>query len=163
MMPRDAVRPLYRQAVEAMTGSITETGSDPLALLAAYCERLIPFPPFERWCRDFQEHPRAYDEDLAEDVAVGPSAGAPATVGSRPVVYSGTRWTARVRVFRDGAIWRGFISFQAEDYGTECRTSEIFCEEDLAVLQARFRSFDRHALHAFLRSCLPERFFVKKS
>ena len=157
MIPREAVRPLYREAVAASVGSDRDERSDPLALLAGYCEALMPLPPFEVWYEDFRANRGAHDEDFAADSGVGPAAGDPATVASRPVEYRGRRWMARLRAFRDGSVWRGFISFESEP-SAQCRTAEIFCEDGLQLLKARFRSLEPQALSAFLRSCMPEHF-----
>ncbi|HET9947470.1 MAG TPA: hypothetical protein VFQ22_00965, partial [Longimicrobiales bacterium] len=47
MLPREAVRPLYRRAIREGFGD--ESGSDPLGALVRYCESLLPLPPFAEW------------------------------------------------------------------------------------------------------------------
>lgn len=55
MLPREAIRPLYRRALKEGFGE--SSGSDPLAALLAYCETLLLLPPFETWREDVRAHP----------------------------------------------------------------------------------------------------------
>ncbi|HKJ02771.1 MAG TPA: hypothetical protein VJ997_09960, partial [Longimicrobiales bacterium] len=59
MIPREAVRPLYRRAREARRlGALGDPGDDdPLALLVAFCQRLLPLPPFDAWLEDLRTNP----------------------------------------------------------------------------------------------------------
>ena len=47
LLSREAVRPLYRKALEAGFGE--RSPADPLAAFVNYCESLLPLPPFEEW------------------------------------------------------------------------------------------------------------------
>jgi len=151
MLPRDAIRPLYRRACEEASHRPTD---DPLALLTGYCERLLPLPPFEAWLEDLVLHPDAHLRDMDES-AQAPSADAPSTVEARSLTAGGLRWTASLCSFRDQGAWRAFITFRSEDSEHQHRTAPIFCERDPAELRERFLSFESATLEAFLRSSLP--------
>jgi hypothetical protein len=152
MLPKEAVRPLYRRALRAGNGEKEST--DPLATLVDYCETLLPLPPFERWCEDREASPSAYLRDL-DDSAAAPTAEAPTTVGTRTFGVGGAVWVAHLRSFRDGDAWRGYIAFEEQESGRVHRTALIFRESDPADLRERFFDFETVALAAFLRSALP--------
>lgn len=158
LMPREAVRPLYRKAWAAAAASgfpsDEEGGDDPLATLVRYCEGLLPLPPFDVWLADLKGHPDEHFADV-DDSADAPTADAPATMMVRSFRYGGRPWQASLRSFRDGGVWRGFIAFQEEPEGPEHRTAAVFRELEPGALRERFLSFDRPALKAFLRSSLP--------
>ena len=157
MLPRDAVRPLYRRARDEARrlGALAEGGEDdPLALLVDYCLRLLPLPPFEVWLGDLRAHPDGHLTDLAES-AEGPTAEAPSTMEVRSVEYNGRAWLARLRSFREQDLWRGYIAFEEGDSGCVHRTAAVFCEHHPSDLRERFLSFESAALQAFLRSALP--------
>lgn len=152
LVPRDAIRPLYRRARERMAPG--EEVEDPLALLMRHCEEILPLPPFEVWLEDLSRSPDAHLADLNES-ADAPTAGAPSTLEVREVRLSGRPWRANLRSFRDRGVWRGFIAFESEGAAGSHRTTTIFCENDLAELRERFLSFSSATLEAFLRSSLP--------
>lgn len=156
ILPREAVRPLYRKARDAALATTAETdlGDDPLALLVAYCERLLPLPTFEVWCEDLARNPDAHLSDV-EASPGGPTVDAPSTMAARDLTYAGRGWTARLRAFRDDVLWRGYIAFEEMGRGRVHRTSTVFCEDDPGELRRRFLSFELPALEAFLRSALP--------
>lgn len=149
LMPREAVRPLYRRAAKE------SAGSDPMEVLRSFVEDLLPLPPFRVWLADFREHPDAHWGDL-EGSADVPSPSAPATVDTRHVRIRAQAWNAHLRGFRDDDIWRGFIAF--EDVGVVPprvhKTAVIFREDSLGELRTRFREFESASLEAFLRSSL---------
>jgi hypothetical protein len=152
MLPREAIRPLYRRARAAGHG--VDAASDPLAVLVDYCETLLPLPPFERWYEDLAASPAAHLHDL-DDSATAPTADAPATVEARALELDGAPWIAYLRSFRDGSAWRGYIAFEDAHAGRVHRTALIFRENDPADLRDRFLDFEPVALAAFLRSALP--------
>jgi hypothetical protein len=158
ILPREAVRPLYRRArsaaMEAGDVSVETPTDDPLALLVEYCERLLPLPPFEVWRDDLLRNPDAHLSDLDES-AEGPTADAPSTMEVRALTYAGSRWVARLRSFREGGLWRGYIAFEDEGRERVHRTTTVFCESDPGELRRRFLAFEPAALEAFLRSALP--------
>ncbi len=149
LMPREAVRPLYRRA------RASEWTGDPMEALVEYAEGLLPLPPFEVWLSDFRRHPEAHWGDL-EGSADVPSPSTPATVDTRQVRIQAQGWNAHLLGFRDDDIWRGFIAF--EDIGVVPpavhRTAVIFREDSLEDLRERFREFESASLEAFLRSSL---------
>jgi len=154
MLPQDAVRPLYRRALSEFGGDSTAP-SDPLALLVAYCERLLPLPPFETWRHDAGSHPEAHLRAL-DDSAQVPTVDRPATVEVRAFPRGEGTWMAYLRAFRDGSVWRGYIAFHASPGSRAVyRTALIFRESSSVELRERFLSFDSVALDAFLRSSLP--------
>lgn len=152
LLPREAIRPLYRRALESGVGDHTPT--DPLAALVDFCETLLPLPPFERWCEDLALHPVAHLRDL-DDSAAAPTAEAPTTVEARLFDFAGEPWIAHLRSFRDGGAWRGYIAFEDRASRRIHRTALIFRETDPADLRERFLGFETVALEAFLRSALP--------
>lgn len=149
LMPREAIRPLYRHARLRAVG-----GEDLLQLLFRYCETLLPLPPFEVWHEDLLRSPEAHLRDLDESPDA-PTADAPSTVEVRSLVYHGRPWLARLKSYRDGGVWRGYIAFADEDSGRVHRTAPVFRESDPVALRERFLSFETVALEAFLRSALP--------
>ena len=152
MLPREAIRPLYRRARRDGHGG--HAPSDPLAALVEYCETLLPLPPFERWCEDRSTWPAAHLHDI-DASAEAPTAEAPTTVEARPFDLDGAPWVAYLRSFRDGAAWRGYIAFENRVTGRVHRTTLIFRESDPAGLRERFLDFEHVALQALLRSALP--------
>jgi hypothetical protein len=152
LLPREAVRPLYRRALEAGFGE--RSPGDPLAAFVEYCGTLLPLPPFEEWCADLAKHPAAHLHDL-DDSAAAPTAEAPTTVEARLFEFGGSPWIAYLRSFRDGGAWRGYIAFEDRLSRRVHRTALIFRETDPADLRDRFLGFEPVALEAFLRSALP--------
>lgn len=152
MLPRDAIRPLYRRATQRAVSD--DPYVDPLAKLVAYCETLLPLPPFDVWCADRTLHPEEHLRDL-DDSAEAPTAEAPATVESRALDIAGRTWVAHLKSFRDGVTWRGFIAFEDSRSHVVHRTAVIFREWAPGDVRERFQSFDPAALAAFFRSALP--------
>lgn len=149
MLPREAVRPLYRRALR--DGGLDRVREDPLGLLVEFCERLLPLPPFEVWLQDVTLNPEAH-LDALDDGAGAPTAQAPATIESRSFDVGGEQWTAHLRSFRDGVVWRGFIAFEQRRTGRVLSTALVFRESDPSEVRDRFLSFEPVALEAFLRS-----------
>lgn len=162
LMPREAVRPLYRRAREGFAGAeragsaAADVADDPMSLLVEFCERLLPLPTFDVWLEDLRLNPGAHWQDL-ERSADTPSATAPATIATRRFRPAGRRWGAHLRGFRDGDVWRGFIAFEPADGAEHVihRTALIFRESTVEELRDRFRGFESVSLEAFLRSALP--------
>lgn len=150
MLPREAVRPLYRRALSGRT----ESSSDPMEALVSFCEQLLPLPPFEVWQEDVRRNADAHLYAV-EDSAGAPSADAPVTFETREFNVGDQRWAAHLRSFRDGESWRGFIAFEDRRASRTHRTALIFNEADPVDVRERFMSFHPSALAAFLRSALP--------
>lgn len=153
LVPRDAVRPLYRRARAAAAGDVSPS-DDPLGLLLGFCERILPLPTFDAWRQDLMAHPEAHLADL-DDSVDGPTADAPTTLEVRILEHGGRSWLAQLRGFRDQGLWRGFIAFEDRETGRVHRTATVFCEGRVGELRERFLSFEPTALRAFLRSALP--------
>jgi hypothetical protein len=151
MLPRDAVRPLYRRALRGRVSD--DPDADPLESLVAFCEEVLPLPPFDVWREDLARHPNAHLRDLDES-AETPTVDAPATMEARTLDVNGHPWIAQLRSFRDGVAWRGFIAFQDAHSRVVHRTAVIFREWTAAELRESFLSFEPAALVAFLRSAL---------
>jgi len=149
MVPRDAIRPLYRRALRAGFGD-----DDAMGALVKFCETLLPLPPFEAWLADVHRNPAAHLYDVG-DSAAAPSADAPVTVETRVFSHGDRPWAAHLRSFRDGPTWRGFIAFEDRVSSRVHRTALIFRESDPVDVRERFLSFENSALVAFLRSALP--------
>lgn len=159
LVPREAVRPLYRRALtgEGKGEETDGTGaalSDPLETLVRYCEDLLPLPPFETWRDDVANNPVAHLHDV-DDSAEAPTSNTPVTFATRDFVAGDRAWTAHLRSFRDGEAWRGFIAFEDRRSSTLHRTALIFRESDPVEVRERFMSFESRALVAFLRSARP--------
>jgi hypothetical protein len=151
LMPRDGIRPLYRRAVR--DGFAADANADPMDMLVAYCETLLPLPPFEVWRDDVLRNPEAYVDD-ADDVAVVPTSEAPLTQASREFAHGDRRWTAHLRSYRNESGWCGFIAFEDPLTTQVHRTASIFRESCAEDVHERFASFESSALVAFLRSAL---------
>jgi len=157
MLPKGAVRPLYRRArdyAQRVGIPATELSDDPLGVLVGFCQMLLPLPPFDVWLTDVEIHPGAYFLDMADSVDQ-PTPEAPATVESRLFACGGRSWTAHLRSYQDSGLWRGYIAFTGDGDPRVHRTAPVFCEQDPSELRERFLSFEPAALQAFLRSALP--------
>lgn len=153
MLPREAVRPLYRRALQGVEER-QSPDADPMETLLVYLERLLPLPPFEVWRADVANAPEAHLHDIG-DSADAPAADAPVTVESRDFSLGDRSWAAHLRSFRDGDAWRGFIAFEDRSSNRVHRTALIFREPDAVGVRERFLSFEARTLEAFLRSALP--------
>lgn len=159
ILPREAVRPLYRRAAEEAVrrrvepSAVAPSDADPLELLLGFCERLLPLPPLEIWRADLGRHPDGHLADLAQAPAP-PTADAPVTLARRLLEGEGF-WSVTLEGFRDTDAWRGRMVFREGVEGPAHPTAVIFREADPLALRARFRSFDQASLEAFLRSALP--------
>lgn len=157
LLPREAIRPLYRQArqalVETAAGSLD--GEDPMAVLRAYCRTLLPLPPLEVWQADVAANPTAHLHDAATDELPPESLATARAVEARLLMVDGQRWTATLDVHRDGDVWRGHIAFRHGHGPQAFRTAEIFREDEPETLRDRFVEFDDDTLRAFLRSVRP--------
>lgn len=154
LVPREAVRSLYRAALEARGGTADDEGEDPLEVLGAFCRELLPLPPFEVWREDFMTHRTAHLEE--GEAWVGPRDRAePVAVELRTLEAGGECWYATLNVRKGEAGWRGHIAFHTAGLARAFRTAEVFREADGASVRARFRELDPATLAAFLRSVLP--------
>jgi len=152
MLPREAVRPLYRAA---LAGAALRPGEgDAVALLVRYCEELLPLPPFEVWLEDITLHAVSHLDDL-DDAPDPPSAEVPASIEERRFEYRSESWVAHLRGFREDDAWRGYISFRRPGSLGLLHTSVIFREATPVELLERFTTFEDGTLEAFLRSALP--------
>jgi hypothetical protein len=152
LLPREAIRPLYRRALSKVE-QFSDAG-DPLGVLVEFCETVLPLPPFDVWRDDLLAHPVEHLHEL-DDSADAPTADTPSTVATRTFSSRGSVWVASLRSFRDEVTWRGYIAFEDQEHGTVQHTAVVFRESDPAELRERFFSFDEAALEAFLRSALP--------
>ncbi len=155
MIPREGVRPLYRAAREwALEGGSHER-QDPMATMLAYCEELLPLPPYDVWAVDYNSHRLAYMEELARP-PLTPVESEPVMVLIRGIQPPNQpTWYATLFVVHDGTDWRGHIRFHSDGIETSHRTAEIFIEDDLGAIKERFAAFTDATMIAFLRSTLP--------
>ena len=154
LLPDEAVRPLYRRAMSASRDAAVGSRDDPLGVLLAYCETILPLPPYSVWVEDALAHPGVYVADLADSPSA-PTAAAPATLVARRFDRAGQGWVARLRGFRDRDAWRGYIAFEELGQSGVHRTALIFREAEPEDLLERFLGFESTTLDAFLRSSLP--------
>jgi hypothetical protein len=154
LIPREAIRPLYREAGRWASGCGIRDWADPMAILTAYCMDLLPLPTFEVWLSDLRRNP---GEHLREREAAPPGASPsqPVKTDVRRVVHQNRSWVAGLHVFRDQDTWRGFVAFQSEEGPTLLRTADIFREDRAEAIRRRFDELDPSTLQAFLRSVLP--------
>jgi hypothetical protein len=152
MLPREAIRPLYRAALEGTSDA--SLADDPLQLLVAYCERLLPLPPFEMWAGDLADHPDAHLSEW-DDAADWATSAHPVSLAIRSVRCLGQLWRVRLRGYREHGAWRGFMAFDGAALTDTHRTAVVFREATPTALRDRFLAFEPHAIEAFLRSCLP--------
>lgn len=151
LVPQEAIRPLYRLA---RTEAVASDPRDPLGLLVAFCETLLPLPPFDVWQDDLRAHPAAHLDDA--DRGPRPKRSHDhVTVEMRPFESCRDRWNAELDVRSEADVWRGHITFRATGRPEAHSTGEIFRERTADAVRARFLEFDDHTLRAFLRSVLP--------
>jgi len=126
-----------------------------MATLLAYCEKLLPLPPYDVWAADYNSHRLAYMEELARP-PLTPVETEPVMVSVRGIQPPDEpTWYATLLVGHDGMDWRGHIRFHNDVTEDSHRTSEIFIEDDLDSVKERFAAFTDATLVAFLRSTLP--------
>lgn len=152
ILPKDAVRPLYRAALAHMDATTGE-GADPLSVLMEHCVTLLPLPPFEVWLADLAHHPEAHFEDWDEAVDA-PSPADPATLAARELIRGDERWRVALCAYPHDGAWRAHLSFTGPALHDSHRTAPVFRELSAEALRDRFMDFDATSLEAFLRSCL---------
>ena len=153
IIPREAVRPLYRRArIWATQRGLHET-KDPMSTLRGFCREILPLPPLEVWLADC-DHPVA-NPGAGVKSATFADPMKPIAVDFRRIEHDSEPWHGTLEVYRGGDAWRGLIRFQRDGEGDFFRTGEIFREDDLQDLRNRFRSFNVSTMSAFLRSTLP--------
>ena len=154
IVPREAVRPLYRRARAWATERGLHETKDPMATLRGFCRHILPLPPLDVWLVDYKKHRAAH---VGAGVEWGPLAEPmePIAVDVRRMEHEAEPWRGTLEVYRGGDVWRGLIRFQRDGENGHFRTGEIFCEDDLQDLRSRFNSFTAPTMSAFLRSTLP--------
>lgn len=158
LVPREAIRPLYRAALARRGDRPTMESDGPeegaLGLLADFCTDLLPLPPFDVWLSDFEAHRAAHLDESGEWTPTAPDG--PVTVEIRRFPDPGGRtWYASLDVRRAAGAWRGSVAFHTEGDGRVFRTAEVFREAGPTAVRSRFLDFDVPTLQAFLRSVLP--------
>ncbi len=154
IMPREAVRPLYRRAkIWATERGLHET-KDPMSTLRTFCREVLPLPPFEAWLLDHEDHLVAHAAAGVEWARLAEPME-PIAVDVRRMEHEAEPWHGTLEVYRGGDAWRGLIRFQRDGEEDHFHTGEIFCEDDLQDLRNRFNSFTASTMSAFLRSTLP--------
>ena len=154
IIPREAVRPLYRRArIWATERGLYDT-KDPMSTLRVFCREVLPLPPFEVWRLDYENHRVAHAGGRVEWVLLAEPMD-PIAVDVRRMEHEAEPWHGTLEVYRGGDAWRGLIRFQREGEEGQFRTGEIFREDDLQDLRTRFNSFTASTMSALLRSTLP--------
>ena len=154
VIPREAVRPLYRRARVWATERALHEPKDPMSTLRGFCREILPLPPFDVWLLDREKHHSAHVSSGGEE---GPPAEPmePIAVDVRRMQHKTQPWRGTLEVYRGGDAWRGLIRFQRDGEEGQFLTGEIFREDDLQELRDRFNSFSAPTMSAFLRSTLP--------
>jgi len=154
IIPREAVRPLYRRARTWATTRGLHESQDPMSTLRLFCRDVLPLPPFEVWLLDNENHRLAHvSAGLGFSPLTEPME--PIAVEFRRLEHDAEPWHGTLEVYRGGDAWRGLIRFQRDGEEGHFRTGEIFREDNLQDLRDRFISFTAPTLSAFLRSTLP--------
>ena len=154
IIPREAVRPLYRRARTWATERGVHDSKDPMSTLRLFCREVLPLPPFEVWLMDYDTH-RLTHVSTGLGLLPVPEPMEPIAVEFRRLEHEAEPWHGTLEVYRGGDAWRGLIRFQRDGEEGQFRTGEIFREDDLQDLRDRFISFTAPTLRAFLRSTLP--------
>lgn len=152
ILPRDAVRPLYRAALAGMDAR-SAGGADPLRVLMEYCATVLPLPPFEVWLADLARYPAAHFQDWDEAVDA-PSPADPATLAARELIRGDERWRVTLCAYPQDGAWRAHLSFAGPALHDAHRTAPVFREPSAEALRDRFMDFEITSIEAFLRSCL---------
>ena len=154
IIPREAVRPLYRRAWIWATERGLHDTKDPMSTLRVFCREVLPLPPFEVW---LLHHENRRVAPAGEGVEWTPLAEPMelVAVDVRRMGHESEPWQGTLEVYRGGDAWRGLIRFQRHGGEGHFRTTEIFCEDDLQDLRNRFNSFTAPTMSASLRSTLP--------
>lgn len=156
LLPRDAIRPLHREALSwATDGGYRHDPSEPLETLVAYCGHLLPLPPFDVWCEDLRRNPLAHAAAAIPAAGPGASPPPPVTLAARTVERDGETWDAGLRVFHDEDVWRGYIVFRCRATDRRAHTARVFREDGPDEVRERFMEMAPATLTAFLRSSLP--------
>ncbi len=159
LIPREGIRPLYGAARAWAKEREIHDGRDPMSALLAYVLEILPLPPFEVWVRDREAN--RFDHLVARATQPAPvRVSRPATVDRRTFRHRRRRWAARLKLFRAGGGWRGYIAFQPDREATaggtgNLRTTDIFVDADPSAIRDRFREYRDDTLRGFLRSVLP--------
>ncbi len=154
IIPREAVRPLYRRARVWATERGLHESKDPMSTLRGFCHEVLPLPPFEVWLLDYESHRVAHLGSGGESWSLADPME-PIAVDVRRLEHEAEPWRGTLEVYRGGDAWRGLIRFQRDGEESQFLTGEIFCEDDLQDLRDRFNSFTVPTMSAFLRSTLP--------
>lgn len=156
LLPREAIRPLHREALAWSTdGGYSHDPGQPLETLVEYCARILPLPPFDVWREDLRRNPVAHLEAAVEPTGPGGRTADPVTLAARIVEGAGDTWDAGLRVFSDEEVWRGYIVFRSRTGQRRARTAHVFREEGPEAVRERFLEMAPATLAAFLRSSLP--------
>ena len=153
IIPRQAVRPLYRRARIWATERGLHEAKDPMATLRGFCRELLSLPPLEVWLADCDH--RLANPGAGVEWATLADPMEPIAVDVRRIDHGSEPWHGTLEVYRGGDAWRGLIRFQRDGEEDYFRTGEIFREDDLQDLRDRFHSFTVSTMSAFLRSTLP--------
>lgn len=151
LVPREAIRPLYR-AASRDPGPAPST--DPLERLVSYCGALLPLPPFDIWIEDLARNPGAHLRDWDDTVEV-PTVGEPATLATRTLRRGREEWGIRLRAYAHEGAWRAHLTFEGPTVADTYDTAVVFHEASPGDLMDRFLGFEDSFLEGFLRSCLP--------
>jgi hypothetical protein len=153
IIPREAVRPLYRRARIWATERGLHEAKDPMSTLRGFCRELLPLPPLEVWLADCDH--RVANPGAGVEWGTLSDPMKPIAVDVRRIEHDSEPWHGTLEVYRGGDAWRGLIRFQRDGEEDFFRTGEIFREDDLQDLRNRFRSLTVSTMSAFLRSTLP--------
>ena len=154
IIPREAVRPLYRRARTWATERGIHESEDPMSTLRIFCREILPLPSFDAWLLAYETHRLAH-VSTGLGVLPLPESMEPVAVEFRRLEHEAEAWRGTLEVYRGGDVWRGLIRFQRDGEDGHFRTSEIFREDDLQALRDRFISFTASIMISFLRSTLP--------
>ena len=101
LVPKEAIRPLYRTARAWAAARGLFENKDPMATLVRYCRDLLPLPPFECWLEDYENNRIAHLQYVSEG-PLDARAVEPVVVDASDLRIDGETWTASLSLFPDG-------------------------------------------------------------
>ena len=153
IIPREAVRPLYRRARIWATERGLHEAKDPMSTLRGFCRKLLPLPPLEVWLADCDH--RVANPGAGVEWGTLSDPMKPIAVDVRRIDHDSGPGRRTLEGERSWDGWRGRNLVQRDGEEEYFRTGEIFREDDVQDLRNRFRSFTVSTMSAFLRSTLP--------
>ena len=101
IIPREAVRPLYRRARTWATERGVHDSKDPMSTLRLFCREVLPLPPFEVWLMDYETH-RLTHVSTGLGLLPVPEPMEPIAVEFRRLEHEAEPWRGTLEVYEAG-------------------------------------------------------------